>query len=236
MNKITSLTIDMGDRVVQLGKTPGLALTASITALFTAAETTNTALKTRAAEQDAGKHLRRSGAAECERQARLVRVAMREISDIAKVLKPTELASARELFRLPGSVGDQRLLAAARAFAENAEAAKAVFIAKDMPATFVTDLTALIAAFEAAVVMRANGRTEQVSGTADVKALAKQLLGTVQELRAVLRVHWKTQPGLLEALRTAARIHRGPQAAAPTPPPAGEGGGSGTPVPPPAVS
>jgi hypothetical protein len=236
MNKDIRLKIEMGDRVVQFGKSPELALAASITALFTAAETTNTALKTRAADQDAGKHLRSSGVTRCRRMAAVVRVAMREISEIAKVLKPTELAGARELFRMPPAVSDQRLLAAARAFVGNAEASKAVFIAKGMPTTFVTDLTALVDEFEAAIVIRANGRADQVSGTADLKALAKQMLGTVQELRAVLRVQFKAQPGLLEAFRTAARVHRGPQGTASTPPPPGNGGGSETSVTPPAGS
>jgi hypothetical protein len=226
MNKVILNTIDMGDRVVEFGKKPALALTVSITALFAQAEIKTEALKTAAAEQSAGAHTRRGGSAECKRLAREVRVSMRDIAEIAKILKATELFGAAELFRMPRNVAYQKLVAAARGFVTTAEipAHKAAFIAKGLPATFVEDLTDLIDTFETAVSLRASGRNELVASTAGLRAKASALLEVARELRAVLRVHFKGQPDLIESFRTAARVHRGPTA--------NPGDGSGTTPPP----
>ena len=226
MNKLILNTIDMGDRIVEFGKKPSLALTVPITALFAQAETKTDELKTAAAEQSAGEHARRGGSAECKRLAREVRVSMRDIAEIAKILKSTDLSGAAELFRMPRNVAYQKLVAAARGFATTADttAHKAAFIAKGLPATFVTDLTALIDTFETAVALRANGRNELVASTAGLRAKASALLEIAQELRAVMRVHLKGQPDLIESFRTAARVHRIPTASS--------GDGSGTTPPP----
>ena len=221
MKKLILKTIEMGDRVIEFGGDESLTLPVSVTALFTQAETHNTALKTAAAGQSSGEHTRRSGSAECKRLAAVVRSAMRDISEIAKVLKPSELPGAAELFRMPSNVAYQKLIAAARGFviAVDTETHKPLFIAKGLPATFVADLTALIVAFEAAVAVRDGGRNELVASTTGLDAKAKVLLTTVRELRAVLRVHFKGQPDRLESFRTAARIHRGRAEEPATPPP-----------------
>jgi hypothetical protein len=208
MNKVIRVKIEMGDRVVEIGTNPELALTAPMTALFTQAATHTATLKEWAADQSSGFGGFRAGALESRRTAGELRTAMLEISGIAKVLKPAELPGARELFRMPRNGAFQKLLAGARHFATTVEPVKALFIARALPLTFVEDLEAKIAAFETAVGQKAGGRVERIGGTSGLDTAARALLEAVQELRAIMRVHLKAKPELLAAFRSAARVER----------------------------
>jgi hypothetical protein len=235
MKKVINRKIDMGDRVVQIGTNPEMALTAGITALFAQVATTTSALKALATDQSGGQGTFRGGAQECRRLANELRGSMRDINEIARVLKPDVAPGAKEVFRMPRKRSYQALTAAARSFAEEAQPLEALFTARALPATFIADLQAQITAFEAAVGMKAGGRSERVSGTAGLDSTARSLIETVQELRAVMRVHLKAKPALLAAFRSAARVEQGTSAAE-TPggstPGSGSGstGGTGTPA------
>lgn len=206
MKKEIRVKIEMGDRVVQIGSNAELALTTGMTALFTQVATQVTTLKEWGSDQSSGFGGFRGGALECRRMAGELRGAMRDINEIARVLKPTELPGARELFRMPRTGSHQKLLAGARHFAEVVEPVKELFTARALPATFVEDLQAKIASFEVAVGQKAGGRAERVGGTAGMNAAAKVLMTTVQELRAIMRVHLREKPALLEAWKSAARV------------------------------
>lgn len=234
MNKRVRRKTDMGDRVVEFGTHPDLALTAPITALFTQAATVVTALKARASDQASGTGAFRGGAQQCRLLAREIRRSMLEISEIAKVLKPSDLPGASEIFRMPrGNPSFQTLLAAARHFAEDVEPHKALFIARALPATFVDDLEGKITAFEAAIQSKAGGRATRVGGTSGLEIQAKALMEIVQELRAIMRVHLKSNPALLDAWKSAARVERDHPSTDEEQPPVptdGSGSGAGTAV------
>lgn len=231
MKKVIRFKIEMGDRVVEFGGNPEVGPTPEITALFTQASTVVTTMKERGAAQASGNGAFRGGAQQCQFLARDIRSAMLDISQIAKVLKPSDLPGASEIFRMPGNVSLQALLASARHFAEDVEPHKALFIARALPATFVEDLEAKIAAFELAIDQKVNGRATRIGGSAGMDVEAKALMGIVKELRAVLRVHLKGNPALLEAWKSAARVERNAPAVAPAPVepvPTDGGAGSGT--------
>lgn len=234
MNKRVRRKLEMGDRVVELGTDPALALTAPITVLFTQAAMVVTALKARASDQASGTGAYRGGAQQSRLLARDIRRTMVEISEIAKVLKPSDLPGASEIFRLPrGNPSFQSLLAAARHFAEDVEPHKALFIARALPATFVDDLESKIAAFEIAIQSKAGGRATRVGGTSGLEVHAKALMEIVQELRAIMRVHLKSNPSLLDAWKSAARVERdqpSPNKGQPIDPSGGSGGGGSTAV------
>lgn len=228
MNKRIRRSIEMGDRVVEIGTHPDLNPTVGITALFTQAGTVVTALKERGSDQATGSGVFRGGALHCRVLAREIRSAMQDISEIAKVLKPSDLPGASEIFRMPSSGASyQSLLAAARHFAEDVEPHKALFIARALPATFVDDFEAKIAAFEVAIGQKAGGRATRVGGTSGLNIQAKALIEVVQELRAVLRVHLKANPALHDAWKSAARIERNLPAENATVPPTDGGGTDG---------
>jgi hypothetical protein len=232
MKKVIKRKIDMGDRVVQIGTNPELAPTAGITALFTQVATTTSTLKEWAMEQSGGLGTFRGGALECRRLAGELRASMRDISEIARVLKPEVAPGAKEVFRMPRNRSFQALLAAGRHFAEKAQPLEALFTARALPATFIADLQAQITAFETAVGMKAGGRSERVGGTSGLDVTARSLIELVQELRAIMRVHLKAKPALLEAFRTAARVERSGDAAVVEAPvaatPESGSGGTGT--------
>ena len=208
MKKVINRKIDMGDRVVQIGSNPELALTAGITALFAQVATTTSTLKELAMEQTGGLGTFRGGALECRRMAGELRASMRDINEIARVLKPDVAPGAKEVFRMPRNRSFQALMAAGRHFAEKAEPLEALFTARALPATFIADLQAQITAFETAVGMKAGGRSERVGGTSGLDVTARSLIEMVQELRAIMRVHLKAKPALLAAFRSAARVER----------------------------
>ena len=228
--KVIKRKIDMGDRVIEIGGNAELAPTAGITALFTQVTTTTATLKEWLSNFTGGRGTFRGGALECRRVAGELRESMRDINEIAKVLKPDVAPGAKEVFRMPRSRTYQGLLAGARHFAEAAQPLEALFTARALPATFIADLNAKITAFESMVGMKAGGRSGHVGATTGMKETARLLMKTVQELRAIMRVHLKAKPALLAAFRSAARLERSgnpPVAATPAPPPA-PGGGSGS--------
>ena len=226
--KVIKRKIDMGDRVIEISGNAELAPTPVITALFTQVTTTTATLKEWLSDFTAGRGIFRGGALECRRLAGELRESLRDINEIARVLKPDVAPGAKEVFRMPRSRTYQGLLAAARHFAEAAQPLEALFTARALPATFIADLNAKITAFESMVGMKAGGRSGHVGATTGMKEAARLLMESVQELRAIMRVHLKAKPALLAAFRSAARLERSqppvaePPAPAPTP-----GGGTG---------
>ena len=91
------------------------------------------------------------------------------IRDVAQSISDDEDEDHPELeglFRLPRSGGDEALLAAARAFRVAAQPLEALFIRYELPADFLADLDADIAAFESAEETQEAGLVQQVGGTA----------------------------------------------------------------------
>lgn len=226
MKKIIRRKIEMGDRVVEIGGHPDLNPTAGITAIITQVGTVVTNMKEGGSSQASGFGAFRGGAQQCRFLAREIRTMLLDISTIAKVIPPVDLPGASELFRMPSaSASFQSLLASARHFAEDVEPHKALFIARALPATFVDDLEAKIAVFESAIGQKANGRATRISGTSSMALEAKKLMSLVKELRAILRVHLKSNPALHDAWKSAARVDRSSPAEAEAPAVPGDGGG-----------
>jgi hypothetical protein len=88
-------------------------------------------------------------------------------------------------FRRPRG-GEQALLAAARAFAQDSRAMSTAFVAHGLPSTFVDDLDAVIRAFEAAIHDHAASRAADVAARASFAAALKAGLTAVQRLDAIV--------------------------------------------------
>lgn len=129
-------------------------------------------------------------------------------------------------FRLPRSRADQSLLAAARAFAEEADPLKAQFILRAMPDTFVEDLNADIAAFEQAISARNESTGSQVEATAAIDDAIDRGMQAAQELHAVVQNKLRDDKPALAAWTSARHVERRsgkgeapkPDAPQPTPP------------------
>ena len=208
-----------------------LPLTAAETPLFAGVTAAWTELKDWAADQEGGKRRFREGSLERKLAARTMWKSMVEIAEMARSIALSGAdPGIAERFRMPARRKYAEVVAAATAFAEAAEPVKATFIARGLPATFVTDLTALIAVFGTGSGERGNGRTRWTSGTAGVALAAKAGMDFVRQLRPMVRARLKDNPALAAAWELAARVARGAagaeQASTPAPPPAGGGSGS----------
>jgi hypothetical protein len=130
-----------------------------------------------------------------------------------------------ERFRLPrNNRNDQQLLSTARAFAQDAVPFKAEFIRHEMPADFLEDLNADIAAFEQAVKDQNLKRTARVSATESIDTAIERGVKAVRALDAIVRNKFRNDPAVLAAWTSASHTERAPRTArktdaAPTPAP-----------------
>ena len=143
-------------------------------------------------------------------------------------IRETALAMDEEIpgvsanFRIPRANGDQALINSARAFVVSATPLKAQFLLREIPATFLEDLTAAINAFEAAVNEK-NAHTEKrITATAAIRAALERGAKLLRELDPIARNKFRNDPATLAAWESATHVARPPkrtQAIAPPAPP-----------------
>ena len=198
---------ECAERVVLFGEQPEFTKTPLETTIFAELSVKVTALQNWGVDQVSGNLTFRDGAQDRKTTAKNIRLKMRSISEMAKSL---ELGGAPGVtavaFRVPRQRSYAVLSAAAKAFAENVEPHKALFISHGLPATFVEDLEAQVTQLNTDFEERENGRFEQTGGTAGLEALANDCLKLVQRLRPIVREHLKDNPGMLGAWNLAARV------------------------------
>lgn len=117
-------------------------------------------------------------------------------------------------FRLPRKVTDQSLLTAARAMVARATPLSAELIRHELPADFVTKLTAQITALEETITNRSEARSAQVTATASIGQMSEQGLALVQRLEVLVRNKYVSEPQTLAAWETARRVTKPRTAAA----------------------
>jgi hypothetical protein len=157
---------------------------------------------------------------------------LREIGRTARALPREQYPGVREQFRVPRSLRYQQLIDTGHAFLAALGPIKAAFVERAYPADFDEQLSDQIAAFEAATQRKELGAQKRRSGTAGLGVTLKKAKEAIDELDAILSVHYRTSdPTLYAVWKTAMRVHvPGAALAAPTetPPPGGgdQGGGS----------
>ncbi|HEX8494244.1 MAG TPA: hypothetical protein VF658_15455 [Pyrinomonadaceae bacterium] len=126
-------------------------------------------------------------------------------------------------FRFSTRMKDQDLLATARAFLADAEPYKDEFIRRGLPANFLDDLRADIAAFEQAITRKLRGRETHVTSSAAIDDLIDEGVRTVRELDPIMRNMFAAEPAILAAWLSAIHVERPPRRSknkkTPTPPP-----------------
>ncbi len=116
-------------------------------------------------------------------------------------------------FRLPKRMTDFVLAATARTYAADAEPFAAEFIRYDLPANFLEDLRADIAAFEQAAQTR---MALGMNATASADAIDEQIeigLDAVRDLDALVRVKYRDDAATLAAWTRASHVERPARAA-----------------------
>ena len=218
--------MDMFESVDQFGKKPELTLTAIITTLLAVVTAKLGAMRAWVAGQTNGQGHYREGAAERRGLKTAIYATLRDMREIAKGLELDGDIGVSDLFRLPVNPSYAMVLATARSFVTNATPMSAAFIARGMPATFLDDLEAKIAAFDTATGGKADGRSGQVGSTAALVVAGKDGLKAVQQLRSIMRVHLRPSPDLLAGWVSAARVETTARAEAAPPAPEPPASGS----------
>ncbi|HEY0323056.1 MAG TPA: hypothetical protein VGC66_19020 [Pyrinomonadaceae bacterium] len=156
-----------------------------------------------------------SGAAQtstaAKRAARnAVRSAMRAISDTAEAMESTH-PGISNTFRMPKNNSDEALINAARAFVTSATPLKNEFIQRELPATFIEDLTSAIQEFEGATGSRNLNTRKRVSATAALKDALERGMQLRRELDPIVRNKYRTNPAKIAAWESASRVERAPR-------------------------
>ena len=121
-------------------------------------------------------------------------------------------------FRMPRNGTDQALITAGRAFAADAVPLAGEFQKHEMPAHFVDELNADIAALEEAISGRARSRDSHVTATASLDATVDRGIKAVRRLNAMVRNKFRDDPAALAAWESASHVERRSRTVAPPQP------------------
>jgi hypothetical protein len=130
-----------------------------------------------------------------------------------------EVPGINDKFRMPAVGNDQRLLTAARAFGADAEPMASQFIAHELPANFLADLDADIAALEAAINDQSSGTVNHVAMTAAIDDSIDRGITVVRKLDAIVKNKYANNPAVLAEWTSSSHTERAPRRSAPTAPP-----------------
>ncbi|MGB8509139.1 MAG: hypothetical protein WCD76_12200 [Pyrinomonadaceae bacterium] len=133
------------------------------------------------------------------------------ISRTARAMASSQ-PGVEDKFRVQRKFTDQSLLSTARSFAVEAVMFKAEFVKRGLPADFIEDLKADIAAFESAITGKIQGRGTHVAATAAIEDSVEHGMGIVRELDALVRNVFATDHATLAAWLSAKHVARTPRA------------------------
>lgn len=159
---------------------------------------------------------------EAKRVARLsVLQKMRAIRETAKAME-AETPGVSDNFKVPTKNGDEALVHSARAFVTAATPLKADFVQREMPATFLEDLTAAIDEFESASNSANLNTGKRVGATAGLRDAFMRATRLKRELKPIVRNKYRNDASTLAAWKSASPIELPPKTKsknAPPPPP-----------------
>jgi hypothetical protein len=196
------------------------------TAAIAVVNTTITELEAAAQLQIGGLGERASGVGLRESSSRELRAYLSDVNRTARTLE--DHPGIAPTFRLPRSGGYAALVASAQNIIATATPLSEEFVAAGLPATFLTELGALLTAFQDATGRKNGGKISRALGTATLKAKARLGILAAQKLDACVRNHFRGQPEMIAAWKVARKIARAPvrgSSGEPTPPPGGTGSG-----------
>jgi hypothetical protein len=144
------------------------------------------------------------------RTARELRAYLKNVTRTGRIIA-LDHPEVPAVFRLPRTVSYPALMAQARAITAAATPIQQSFIDAGLPATFLTELQVLLAAFENATGLKQGGGITQVLNTAALKARATLGVQAATKLDACVRNHYRNDPEMLAAWAHARRIERAPR-------------------------
>lgn len=217
MNIAVTYTFEMLERIESFMLKHVIPLPRATAARAEVLATIN-ALRTAAKSQTGGRNQSAGGAQLRESCWRALRQVLREINRTARTLE-AEHPGIRATFRLPRTRSFPAQTTSAKAIIAAATPIKDSFVAAGLPETFLTEVTTVLAAFEAATAQKHGGKIAQVAATAALKAEAARGIQAATKLDACVRNHFRHQPEILAAWTHARHIQRGRSRPRPTSPP-----------------
>lgn len=143
-----------------------------------------------------------------------------ELHDDLKAISRTARSMAEDLpgglemrFRMPRPATYNTVLIAARAFLADATPLEAEFIANEMPADFLADLEADIAAFENAAEDQGDGQIQQVGATRSIGEAVTAGMKALRTLDPLMRNKYRNDATRLAEWLTASHVARVPRKA-----------------------
>jgi hypothetical protein len=176
-------------------------------------------LEQHAAAQTSGTGTARQASASRAAARAALREDLQAITRTARAMA-LDVPGLESKFRLPRSGSDPALVNTARAFLADAAPLKDEFIRHELPADFLDDLAADIAAFEHAINTQHTGTDAHIAATAAIDNALERGLKAVQRLDAIVRNKFRDDPAALAAWTSASHVARAPKhkASAPQPP------------------
>jgi hypothetical protein len=175
------------------------------------------------------KHLRRIGKTVHYRQGTASKSsACAALRDVLEAINRTAHVMAFDMpglddkFRMPRG-GDKDLLTAARAYVVDATPIRDDFIRFGLPADFIEDLKADIAAFEQATTAQNQSLEQKTASTAAIDDAISRSMKALKQLDAIMRNVLRDDVKMLTAWITASHVERVPRRrkTPPGPPPPG---------------
>jgi len=155
------------------------------------------------------------------------RLVLREALEVIHAV--AEAMGLGEQFPLPGRT-DPKLLQCARAAAADAPPIKAQFIAHEMPADFIEDLQANIAAFVTEIAEHGNAVGDHVQAGEALDEAFDEGIDDVDKLDGIMRARYASNRAVLAEWMSASHTERAPRrSTAPTTPPPNAPSAGGTP-------
>jgi hypothetical protein len=191
---------DFGDAHKDVFPAPSLA-----GPMFAAVGAAIAELNQQAASEVSGRGAAREGTAAKSSARADLRKILEAISQTARAMA-LDTHGIDDKFRMPRGGGDQRLLNAARAFAQDAQPFADAFVAHAMPATFLTDLQADIERFEQAMRDHSAGKETHIAARAAIDAAIDKGLTAVQHLDAIVLNQFRTDPSTLAVWASARHV------------------------------
>jgi hypothetical protein len=217
MNDLNNRRLVMFDSVTEFGTNHTLnPAIARVTVLYGLIAASATTMRNLGGSQVGGRGGVRSAVAESAVIRENLLGDMRAINKIARALPVADFPGVREQFRMPQSNGYQSLADAARAFVANATPLSQVFIDRGRPATFIEDLTGVLASFDASRLRKQAARHGQMGSTAGLDVAGRQGVAYMRELDAILSPIYEENSVLFAAWKAATQIERASEPATPT--------------------
>jgi hypothetical protein len=174
------------------------------------------ALETAAAGQATGSGGSEGGVELRARTARELRAYLKDVTRTGRSIA-IDHPDVPAVFRLPRTVSYPALIAQARAIIAAATPIQQSFIDAGLPATFLSEVEALLTTFENATRLKQGGGITQVLNTAALKAKATLGVQAATKLDACVRNHCRNNPEMLAAWAHARRIERAPRSSSSAP-------------------